>query len=408
MYASSFHLPQEKLEATMRANGILRSVLRKSRISVHKSRMKSIFFAVEALLNGGRLTCSGLGRAVQRKVKPKHNIKRIDRLMGNTKLHRELRLFFKAITQAVISKNSRPIILIDWTKIEYGKFSAMTAAVPIDGRAIPILWSVYEDSKWGNREVHMHFLLTLLTLLPDGCRPILVTDAGFQNPWFAMVSDFGCDWVGRIGAAKLKIPSGSNWLSREDVYQMASSRPKDLGLCEVAHKNPLDHRVVLGKRFRRNRSRPKAPRRRSDRARGSQKAKARSMEPWILVTSLLDKPASEISGIYALRMRIEECYRDTKNHRFGWSFEDARSSTADRYAVLLLIATLAMLVLFLIGMMLEQQKKHYLFQANTVRNKRVLSLFFLGKQMIHRPELKQISLKELRAVLRHLRVTVSS
>ena len=85
----------------MRANGILRSVLRKSRISVHKSRMKSIFFAVEALLNGGRLTCAGLGRAAQRKVKPKHNIKRIDRLMGNTKLHRELRLFFKAITNIV-------------------------------------------------------------------------------------------------------------------------------------------------------------------------------------------------------------------------------------------------------------------------------------------------------------------
>jgi hypothetical protein len=106
--------------------------------------MKAIFFAVGALLNGGRLSCAGLGRAVRRKVKPKHNIKRIDRLMSNNKLHQELRLFFHAITQTVIGKDSRPIILIDWTKIEYGKFSAMTAAVPIDGRAIPILWSVEE------------------------------------------------------------------------------------------------------------------------------------------------------------------------------------------------------------------------------------------------------------------------
>ena len=123
------------------------------------------------------------------------------------------------------------------------------------------------------------------------------------------------------------------------------------------------------------------------------------MEPWILVSSLLDETAAAIDRIYTLRMLIEESYRDTKSHRFGWSFEDARSSSADRYAVLLLIATLAMFVVLLIGRASERKGLHILFQANTTRHKRVLSLFFLGKQMIHRTELKQIGLGDLRAGL---------
>ena len=134
----------------MRVMRILRNLFKKSSIKVHKARMLSVFFAVEALLNGGRLNCAGLGRSARSKVKPKHNIKRIDRLLGNSKLHSELRLFFKAIAKAAIGRSVQPIILVDWTKVDYGKFSALTAAVPVDGRSLPILWQVYEDSKWGS------------------------------------------------------------------------------------------------------------------------------------------------------------------------------------------------------------------------------------------------------------------
>jgi len=250
----------------------------------------------------------------------------------------------------------------------------------------------------------MHFLLNLSLVLPQDCTPILVTDAGFQNPWFQMVTEFGWDWVGRIGSAKIRPVDEPQWLTREELYLRASRRPKDLGLAEIARKNPMHHRVVLGKQYRRNPNRPSAPRRRSDRARGSQRAKERSMEPWLLASSLLEETATEIDRFYALRMRIEECYRDTKSHRFGWSFEDARATTADRYAVLLLIATLAMFVVLLIGQASERKGLHILFQANTTRTKRILSLFFLGKQMIHRPELKQMRSGDLRAGFRNIQM----
>jgi hypothetical protein len=389
----------------MRVLRILRSVLRKSSIQIHKARLASVFFAVEALLNGGRLTCAGLGRSARNSVVPKHNIKRIDRLLGNPKLHSELRLFFKAIARAAIGKSARPIILVDWTKVDYGKFSALTAAVPVDGRSLPILWHVYEDRKWGSPEVHKHFLLTLKTMLPSGCRPVLVTDAGFQNPWFDMVWRLDWDWVGRISSSMVKLPSGRKWLAGRQIRSMATRRVRDLGICEVAKNNPMNHRVVLGKRYRPNpRGSKSRQRRRATTGLSVKKAKRRSVQPWLLATSLLDKSAAEVNGLYALRMRIEECYRDTKNHRFGWSFEDARATTTQRYAVLLLVSTMAMLVLFSIGLVLEQKRRHYLFQANTVRHKRVLSLFFLGKQMIHRHELASMSLRDLQLALNRMAV----
>jgi hypothetical protein len=302
-----------------------------------------------------------------------------------------LQLFFKAITRSLITGDSRPLILLDWTKIEYGKFSALTAAVPFAGRAMPILWAVHEDSKWGNREVHLQFLESLSKMLPKNCQPILVTDAGFQNTWFDMVLPFGWDWVGRVGDSNIRQLPDGGWLGVSDCYRLAASRAQDLGVCEVARANPMLHRVILGKKFVRNPNR----------------AKERASEPWLLITSLTERPVAEIEGIYARRMSIEECFRDAKCHRFGWSFEDAKSYSAKRYEVLLLVGTLAMLILLLVGVTMERQNKHWLFQANTVRSQRVLSLFFLGKQMVHRPDWGEIKLKQINDAFILLRTVAS-
>ena len=293
----------------------------------------------------------------------------------------------------------------NWTKLEYGKFSALTAAVPIQGRAIPIYWEVHEDRRWGNPKVHADFLKSLAWILPRGCRPILVTDAGFQNPWFELLTEYAWDWVGRVGHSKIGIKGGSEWLTLPELYRRAARRAQDLGICEVARQNRMHHRVVLGKQYQRNPNRSKAPRRRSDRSRAHEQAKRRSQEPWVLVTSLMEEDASTIQSIYARRMSIEECYRDTKSHRFGWSMEDARSSQCSRYSVLLLIASLAMLVVLLVGMVAEQNKQHYAFQANTVRNTRVLSLFYLGRQILSRRDKKKVRICDLLKALQKLRIT---
>ncbi len=72
-----------------------------------------------------------------------------------------------------------------------------------------------------------------------------------------------------------------------------------------------------------------------------------------------------------------------KNRRFGWSFEDAQSTTCERILVLLLIATLGMLAVTLLGQAAESRRHHLSYQANrTHRRRRVLSLFFLGRNII--------------------------
>ncbi len=45
---------------------------------------------------------------------------------------------------------------------------------------------------------HKNFLKSLREMLPKDCKPILVTDAGFRNPWFMLVLSFGWDYMGRI------------------------------------------------------------------------------------------------------------------------------------------------------------------------------------------------------------------
>ena len=84
-------------------------------------------------------------------------------------------------------------------------------------------------------------------------------------------------------------------------------------------------------------------------------------------------------------MQIEETFRDAKNHRFGWSLGSVRLSTPARAAVLLALASLAYLVITLIGMAVERSGRHRAYQANTEK-KRVLSFLVLAMAVLRRRE----------------------
>ena len=60
-----------------------------------------------------------------------------------------------------------------------------------------------------------------------------------------------------------------------------------------------------------------------------------------------------------------------------------RTASVVRLQVLLLIAVLALMVLWLLGMVTILLNKHYQFQANSVRHKKVLSIIFIGRQMVY-------------------------
>ena len=93
-------------------------------------------------------------------------------------------------------------------------------------------------------------------------------------------------------------------------------------------------------------------------------------------------------------MQIEEGFRDLKSSKYGFGFENARSKNKKRIEILLLIASVASFIAWLIGWATEKNKLHYQFQSNTIKNRRVLSLFYLGCRVIKKERQKQCSLLE--------------
>jgi hypothetical protein len=124
-------------------------------------------------------------------------------------------------------------------------------------------------------------------------------------------------------------------------------------------------------------------------------------EPWVLATSL-NLSAHKVIRKYATRMQIEECFRDLKAPRQGWSLDYVRSKNSRRIEVLVLLATLAILAMHVIGLAGESAKAHFGYQANTVRHHRVLSTFFLARLLVRDGTTDSLSATELWAAMRQV------
>ena len=74
----------------------------------------------------------------------------------------------------------------------------LRASVAVNGRSATVYEEVHTLAGKDKRRTHRAFLRQLQAVLPVGCRPIIVTDAGFRTPWFQQVEALGWDWVGRI------------------------------------------------------------------------------------------------------------------------------------------------------------------------------------------------------------------
>ena len=129
--------------------------------------------------------------------------------------------------------------------------------------------------------------------------------------------------------------------------------------------------------------------------------------PWLLATSLPHHRGAgiRIQRIYAQRMQIEETIRDLKCHRFGFALRYARTKRPERLEALLLIAALATLVLWLLGLAACDRQWTRHFQANAERRRPELSTVFLGQQ-VWRNRRFTVTLSELFEALKRLKFLV--
>jgi hypothetical protein len=179
--------------------GILSRWLNNHEVISHSARAAALVRVVGALLIGGRLSLTHLGRNLSGNAHEKHQIKTVDRLLGNAHLHSERLQIYRAITRTLFCGTKQPVIVVDWSDFQLGRECVMLkAALPIGGRAISVYERAFPFAQYNSPNAHAEFLRELRSILPHNCCPIVITDAGFRGPWFRQVESYGWHWVGRI------------------------------------------------------------------------------------------------------------------------------------------------------------------------------------------------------------------
>ena len=387
----------------MHAMSLLDKWSQRNAVIGHRARGHALVRVVGALLSGGKLALTHLGRHRAGRAFVNHHIKAVDRLLGNPHLHRERDGVYAALARMVLGGVARPVILVDWADSALAhKQLILKAAVPVKGRAISIYEEVHPMRRYNNSKTHRRFLERLHAVLPERCRPIIVTDAGFRGPWFRDVEALGWDWVGRIrNRIKYLKPDTGRWCFINSLYRQATPRVRHIGWRCLSRRHRYWCRLYLVRARCRGSGRL--------RKRRTHRPKYRQMyrTPWLLATSLPHHrgAATRIKRIYAQRMQIEETIRDLKSHRFGFALRYARTKRPERLEALLLVAALASFILWLLGLAASDRQWARHFQANTERRRTVLSTVFLGQQLWRNHRFK-VTLAELFDALKRLKLLV--
>jgi hypothetical protein len=362
---------------------------------------------VQALVFGGKAALTQLGRNRAGSAHVKHHIKAVDRLLGNRHLHDEIARVYRAVSHTLLTGVKRPVLAVDWSDFECGdgrQWAMIQAALPVGGRAVVVYSRVFPFRRYNSPAAHREFLRGLKAALPADCHPILVTDAGFRGPWFRAVEALGWDWVGRVrNKIKYLNDDTGRWCFTDSLYKLASPITRYIGKVVLSRRHGYYFRLYLVRAY----APARGGRRSKDRRNSNAKLYRRlHRAPWLLATSLPHESGSErrVKQLYTLRMQLEETLRDTKSHRFGFGLRYSRSRSLERIEVLVLVAALAALVLWLVGLAGRALNLARHQQANTVRRRLVLSTPFLGRQLLLRrllpfsPSALHQSLHQLRAL----------
>ena len=356
----------------MRADRILRKLLAPCLAFLHAAQLNLLIVVAEALFRSSRLSLTALGRALRSNAHAKHRIKRVDRFLGNTALRSARAAIVKHVAQALLRGLGRPIVVIDWTQIVDEQY-ALSAGVPFLGRTVPLYAEAHTRGHEKKRRTHERFLRRLREVLPRDCRPIVVIDAEFCTPFFEACRAHGFDLVVRLrGNALLRAADSA--LYARDLAARATARPRCAGkhMTYDASRRGTVLRIVVGAKPKRQ------PRRRPTKGPNDAAYRKRALEAWVLATTLENLTTSQVIAIYAQRMQIEEMFRDLKDPRYGWAFNLTGTRDLERLNMLILVGSLALLAALLAGAAAEQQQLTRRFQANTERDRRVLSLFRVG------------------------------
>ncbi len=158
----------------MQATQVCHKLLNDTCSIMHQARRGSLEAMVMAALSGTRLTVTDLGRSIDSPAKPKHCIKRADRLLSNRHCHAEREAIYAEFVQRLIGVRQRPIIIVDWSDMDDCKrHFLLRASLAVEGRAFTLYEEVHTVKSKEKPKTHLLFLRTFKRMLAAGCRPVI-------------------------------------------------------------------------------------------------------------------------------------------------------------------------------------------------------------------------------------------
>jgi hypothetical protein len=385
------------MDRTMFATHLLFDELESVCPNMHATRLEALLDVASALQRSQNLSLSAMGIHLSGTTEKKHKIKKVDRLEGNKHLHSELDELYKGLSSFVFKYITHAIsvpIIVDLCFVKDDRLIQMLSAeVSTKGRSIPLYREVFKEGELSGRE--QNFLLRLKECLPHDREVIVIMDAGFSEAWFKCIEGLGWDWISRVRQGKsIKLNEDEDWIAIKDFIPQVGEKIKSYNdaLLMKAHEHTC--RIITTK--------PKPKGRKVKVSRGKTTSKLASgsyqnaaKEPWILATSLpLEYRPAMIIKLYSKRMQIEESFRDVKSHQFGLSGRYIRTTCTHRWGVKMLLAAIAQITCWVIGVIGHSQGLQKRFQSNTVKDRKVFSYFTLGQLIINHDELDKLNYHE--------------
>jgi hypothetical protein len=351
---------------------------------LHAKLAEAVNAAVDGVLRKGRLSLSQLARSLASATAMRYRVKRIDRLLGNTALHSARLDIYRKLAAGWLSGLDKVVVLIDGSDATIDqRWPLLRASVAVEGRSVTLYEEIHPQSAYGNRGVHRRFLGCLAEMRPVACPPMIITDAGFRSTGFDLVTEHHWPWIGRIrGKDRIRMADGP-WRRCTEVFLDATARNQTFPDALYVRSHPTACQLILTTRVskgRHRRTRMGQP----SRSRTSLKAARSAREPWLLACSpglsLLD--AAAIIAMYSKRMRIEPSFRDLKNERLGLGFSAARSHSAKRLEIVLLIAHLSSWLMRLMGESAQKCQMQRYFQSVPGLDHKEISVMTLARRVI--------------------------
>lgn len=285
----------------------------------------------------------------------------------------------------MICASTMPVLLVDWADIrEKQRLMVLRASVALSRRSVTVYERTLSLEEHNTDKAHQSFLRELASVLPEGCIPLLVTDAGFKNPWFRAVEQHGWYWLSRVrGRVNYADTDCDNWKPVSKLNEIATTRCRYLGLCRLARSKPITCDIYLYRAKNKGRKNQRSTKTNSHHPSSASYSRS-AKEAWVLATNL---PASDLKPVqliklYRKRMQIEETFRDLKSPVYGLGLRQSRTRCPKRFDIMLLIALVLQLVLWWVGLLARAKGWQKHFQANTVRSRNVLSAIRLGAEVL--------------------------